>query len=279
MFGSIKKAFKKVFKPIKKVMKKIAKPALMIGATLFTSGIVSGGFGAFSSVGAAGSLGSKIGAFMGAVGKTIGQGATALTGGLFGGGAQSGGATISDLASQEGMGALQSSLNALPGAGGTVTQGGGGGGFLGNVMGALKNFGSTDTGKMIIAQGIMGGIQSYAEGRERRRQEKRYDKQAVFGVRRRGSKGENPYQAPDLDLGTSQSGSVPSPNPYMPEVPNYNAPPATPAPTQNPSPAWTGPAPYLPPQQYEYNYNYQNYGQQGPGLIGGMITPIGPNYG
>lgn len=270
--SSIKKAVKKVFRPVKKVLKKVAKPALIIGASLFTAGIISGGFAAFSSVSGATTLGGKINAFMGAVGETIGKGASALTGGLIGGPS-----SVSQLAEQQ--------VSTLPGAGGTVTQGG----FLSGVTKALGSFVSTDVGKMIVAQGVMNGIQSYAAGREARRQERRYDESAVFGVRRRGSGGEGGMQPSDYQLtGIEGAGPPPSaeqydPNraipssPLLPQPQQYTA---APAPTQNPSLAFGGPTqPVLPAPNYDYDYRYMQGGYNTPGMGGGLLSPIPPNYG
>jgi hypothetical protein len=73
--SSIKRGVKKVFRGVKKVVKKIGKPALIIGASFLTAGLVAGGFAAFSGV-------STIGGFFGAVGNTIGVGFQATMGSL-----------------------------------------------------------------------------------------------------------------------------------------------------------------------------------------------------
>lgn len=289
--SSIKKAVKRVFRPIKKIAKKIAKPALIIGATLFTAGIVSGGFTAFSSVGAAGTLGGKINAFMGAVGETIGKGASALTGGLFGGGEAAAGATsaaggVSKAGAAVGKAAFEESIygTSLKVAAETTS-----GGFLQGALKALGNFAKTDAGKLVIAQGIMSGINAVAAGREARRKERRYDTSAVMGVQRRGSGGESSFDPSQYELtGPEGAGPMPSaeqydpnraipPTPLLPQPQQYTA---TPAPAQNPSPAWGGPTqPVLPPQNYEYDYRYMQGGYNTPGMGGGLLSPIPPNYG
>ena len=81
----VKKAVKKVFKFAKKVVKKTGsflkrawnnkwvRMAIIIAASVFTAGLASGGFAAFSGV-------NSIGGFFGAVGQTMATGWTAITG-------------------------------------------------------------------------------------------------------------------------------------------------------------------------------------------------------
>ena len=72
----LKKAIKKVFKPIKKFAKStLGKVALTVGATFFTAGLGTVGFGAFK--GAQGVAG-----ILGAVGKTVAAGAQGMLGAL-----------------------------------------------------------------------------------------------------------------------------------------------------------------------------------------------------
>ena len=253
---------------MKQVAKKFAKPALIIAGTLFTAGVAAGGFGAFSGA-------QGIGGFMGAVGKTIASGASALTGGMIGGGAQAAGTS-----SMVGLGPLSNEAYAAA----TATQGRKG--FLGNVLGAIGNFASTDTGKMVIAQGIMSGIQSYAAARQADQERKRFNKESVFGVQRQGSGGQSllSAQLPDL-AGPNQQ--MPSSDPYMPgAAPQYQTPNSqqgllaqhlqpSQAPTSNLSPAWGGPQ-MMPIQgNYDMSYMFQNQGQNN----NQQITPILPNIG
>lgn len=272
--SSIKKGIKKVFKSVKKVAKKFAKPALIIAGTLFTAGVVSGGFSAFQGLAGAGTITDKISGFMGAVGKTIAQGANTLTGGMFGGGSgvdttqkQLAGLDFSDpnYAAQKA---------AILASAGPEKRG-----FLGNVLGAIGNFASTDTGKMVIAQGIMGGIQSYAAARQADQERRRFNKETVFGVQRQGSGGQSLLSArlPEL-AGPNQQ--MPSNEQYMPGAPpqsdrsllaqNVQA---TPAPTDNLSPAWGGPQ--MMPIQGNIDMSYMQQGQQQPQ----PLLPLRPNYG
>jgi hypothetical protein len=76
-------------------------------------------------------------------------------------------------------------------------------------------------GQMAIAQGIMGGIQSYAQAKETERQEKRYDSEYVWGTQRRGGDGSNviDFQLPELP--TSGPGRPPTPTEWRATQPQY----------------------------------------------------------
>jgi len=232
VFKFIGRGIKKVFKGVKKVVKKIAKPALIIGATLMTAGLATGGFAAFQGVNTA--MG-----FLKAAGQTIVAGGQAIAGSLGIGsgitgtgftapfaGATTQGATLGTgvLAQNLGLSAGPAGLQALqatpagagvlkagsapafPGAtevsssslsslGGSAASGysagvgnsalkAGSKGLFGKLGSAFAGLG--DLGQLAVIQGVMGGISSYMQGKEARRQEKRADEVGMFGVPMRG---------------------------------------------------------------------------------------------
>jgi len=235
--SGIKRGIKKVFRGVKKVVKKIAKPALIIGATFLTSGLVVGGFDGFTSLMAAAKDGGAktIGSFFSAVGKTIGAGAQALGGslgltqglspemaeamgdkGLAGAGLFSG-SFAQNVLGLEGPQTISGEISSrnLAGLGGSATSGykssamaglspysnetfakiasqAGRGGFFGTITNAFNNM--SPVGQMMIAQGVMGSISSYAQARELRRQERREDARGVFGVSMGGEVGATPEE-------------------------------------------------------------------------------------
>lgn len=83
-----------------------------------------------------------------------------------------------------GAGVTSKSLAALGGPTATGGAGAGSGGLLSTLGGAFKGMASTNTGQLMLAQGIMGGIQSYAQSEEAKKDRKRFMKSGVFGVAR-----------------------------------------------------------------------------------------------
>ena len=242
----LKNGIRKVFRGAKNVVKKVWKPALIVGATLLTGGLAAGGFAAFSGA-------SGIGGFMGAVGSTMAAGAQAIAGSLGIGAGISGaagsstaafgaaglsGATLGTGALAQGLGlatmtagqaSLANTMLAKPGGILSSAMGAGGtaaaastGGFLGTAMSALKGMAGSNVGQLAIAQGIMGGIQSYAAARETRRQEKRHDSEYVWGAQRRGGDGSNAiddFQLPEMP--TDGPGRPPTPTEWRASDPQY----------------------------------------------------------
>lgn len=204
--SSVKRIGRKVFRStvggLVASTRKLRKPALIIGATFLTAGLVSGGF----AMGSAGGIGG----FFQGVGQTLSQGGQAISGALGFGGAATGGASTVSLAGGSGatsmlsqqagilqsMGVPSSIASATTGAATAARATG----FLGTVGNALRSMGSSTVGQLAIAQGIMGGIQSFAQARETRRQERRHDEGVVWGAQRRGGEGED--FMPDIDVPT-----------------------------------------------------------------------------
>lgn len=201
------KGVKKVFKKAVDVVKKYWKPIVAVALGVFTAGVATAGFAAFGGV-------NTVGGFMAAAGKTMAIGAQAtmgslgLTQGVTAGTASgvsglSAGTTLGTgkwatavkgaLGSSGGGGAAEGGLAytdklaAASGGGSSVPAGGSA--FLSKMGGALKGFAGTDTGKLMIAQGIMGGISNYMEAKEARRQERRHDEETIWGAQRRGGEG------------------------------------------------------------------------------------------
>jgi hypothetical protein len=218
--SAIKRGVKKVFRGVKKVLKKIPKPILIAGALLLTGGLAAGGFAAFGAIGQATTLGGKMSAMFGAVGQTMAAGGQAIAGslgigsGITGTGATSAfagattkGATLGTgvLAQSLGLSAGPAGLQALsqvpagagvlrpefapsfPSAAKAVETAAQTTGFIGKAMESFN--GMSAVGQMAVAQGIFGGMQSLAQSREARRQEKRQDSLGLFGARRRGGEG------------------------------------------------------------------------------------------
>lgn len=219
----VKKVFKGVKKVVKKIAKPVLiGGAIFFTAGIAAGGFAafgaSSGLSFFGAVGqtmaagaqaVAGSLGIGSGiagtgvtsAFAGtaAQGATLGTGVLAQTLGLSAGPAAAASGTA-----QAGAGVLKSGLApALPGEvtkaslanlGGSAASGyaagtGGSalatsGGVLGKVGGALKGMAGSNVGQLMLAQGIMGGIQSYAQSEEAKKDRKRFMKSGVFGVAR-----------------------------------------------------------------------------------------------
>ena len=225
--SAIKRGVKKVFRGVKRVIKKIPKEVWIAGAILLTGGLAAGGFAAFGAVGSATGMAAKTSAFFGAVGQTMAAGAQAIAGSIGVGSGITGTGMTSAFAGTAGQGATLGTgvlaqglgLSAGPAAAaplaspvttapasrvGEMLSGIGiapqaassaaaaaapqaTGGFLGKAMGAFK--GMSDIGQMAVVQGIFGGMQSMAEAREMRRQEKRADSLGIFGAQRRGGGG------------------------------------------------------------------------------------------
>lgn len=220
--STIKKGFKKLYRGVKKVIKKIPKPVLIIGATLLTAGLATPGVfaGIGSSMASATGVMAKTGAFFKGVGTALATGASTIGSALgFGGaagatGPMAGLGPLSNSAYATATGVSSTSLAGLGGgaanlwaAGGTALKSSG---FMGTVMGALGNMTKGTVGQMMLAQGIMGGIQSYQQAREVERQEKRFDQEYVWGTQRRGGTGENVMETPDIPR-LAAGGGVPTP--------------------------------------------------------------------
>ena len=208
------KAVKKVFKTAGKVVSKVGsvakkvwgnkwgRLAIIIGLSVFTAGLASGGFAAFGASMSAASAGgaSGIGAFFSAVGTTMATGYGAITasvGGLFGGGAAAvpGGAGVFSAASQAGAlagtagttlagstvaaGVTSSALTGGVGSilGGSALAGGGaaaagaaGGGLASSIISGLM---SPTIGGTFARTAIIGGIGAYM-------QKKQYDEERGY---------------------------------------------------------------------------------------------------
>lgn len=221
--SGIKRGVKKVFRGVKKVIKKVAKPALIIGGTLLTAGLVTGGFAAFKGV-------TTMGGFFKATGQTLLLGGQSIAGslGLTDGVTQElandiglpnlkGADLFSGTAAQAlglegpsnilaGRGPLSNeafaaatnvSRDTLSGLGGYAASGystakKASGGLFRKVASAFG--GLSDMGQYAVINGIMGGIGGMMEERELRRQERREDRLGVFGTPRRGEGGYTPEQ-------------------------------------------------------------------------------------
>lgn len=227
----VAKAVKKVFKVVKKVVKKTTsfikrvvksdwfKIAAVVALSVFTAGLASGGFAAFSgamaSAQAAGA--SALGSFFSAVGTTMSTGWAAITSSvtnLFGAGASTGsiGAGTQPLmtAGLEGTGGLLGTGAAAgTGAGSTAVTGLAAEAASGFVAPLASNIGTALTGTglssagtaaskgilskfgsllmdkgvsgMMMRQGIMTGIQGYFQQKELERQEGYYKNRTVWG--------------------------------------------------------------------------------------------------
>lgn len=228
----IKKVFRGVKKVVKKIAKPaLIIGATFLTAGLATGGFT--GFTNLMAAASKGGA-KTIGSFFSAVGKTIGAGAQAIGGSLgIGSGVSPGlagqmgiapqttlfsgtaaqalgfegpaasvisGPSTQSLASLGGSAASgYSSASAIPGlsplsnaAFAEVTKQAAGGGFLGTITNAFNNM--SPIGQMMIGQGIMGGISSYAQGREARRQERREEARGIFGVSMGGEVGATPEE-------------------------------------------------------------------------------------
>jgi len=179
--SGIKKAVKKVFRGAKKVLKKVAKPALILGATFFVSGLATGGFKGFSNL-----MQSNSNIFK-SVGETIAAGAQAI-GGMLGGEGLS-----QNLADKMGVsagttpftGAFGTALgfSQTPAEKGSPSDGTGGTGNAGGTKPGGGFFsGMSDITKYSIANGLMTGFSSWAASEEAAKERKRQRRQSIFGV-------------------------------------------------------------------------------------------------
>ena len=77
---------------------------------------------------------------------------------------------------------------------------------------------------MAIAQGIMGGIQSYAAARSEEKKYKREGKDTIWGAQRRGGEGVN--YMPDIDMPqfTGSPSAPPTPDEFRSRQPQYQQP-------------------------------------------------------
>lgn len=211
VFKSIGRAFKKVFRGVKKVVKKIAKPALIIGGTLMTAGLVTGGFAAFQGV-------TTATGFLKAAGQTMVAGAQSIAGSLGIGSGITGTGMTAPFAGVEGAtlgsGVLAQSLGLSAGPSADVlTRGaktlgpgpwstealkeaGATRGVFGKLGSAFAGLG--DLGQYAIIQGTLGGISSYMQNKEMRRQERRADEVGGFGTPSRGEGGYTPEQIAEI---------------------------------------------------------------------------------
>jgi hypothetical protein len=227
----ISKAVKKVFAFGKKIVKGVKKAfgnkwfrtAALVGLSLFTAGIASGGFAAFGAAQnaamAAGS--SSIGAFFSAVGTTVATGFSSVTGslgGLFGGGGVdpllTGGAgevvkdsVLGEVAKDAAVGSLTQTFQGgtdehsftPPGAQQEKP------GFLNRMFGSL--FGDSNK-STFMRTAIVGGISFWAKQKEADRERRRRNKATIAGGRAFGSPAELPegyIRKPIVNAGISGS--------------------------------------------------------------------------
>lgn len=205
----VKKAVKKVFKGVKKVVKKTVsfakrvvksdwfKIAAVVGLSLFTAGVASGGFVASTG---------GIGGFFSSVGATMSNGWTAITStvtGMFGPGAASGtvaggtqplmtasihgtggllgtGASTAAGAAASSAGTFLSPLASNIAAGAATS-----GGLVAGAKGILGKFGNLlmdpGLGGTMMRQGIMSGMQSMAQQKQLDKQEDYFRSRTVWG--------------------------------------------------------------------------------------------------
>lgn len=195
----IGKAVKKVFKVSKKIWKttinvakkawgnKWVRIAAIVGLSVFTAGLASGGFAAFSAASSA--AGGGLGGFFSAVGTTMSTGFTALTG--LGGAAAAAPTAAAPLASsaaaaggsgsallaQAGLGATQAALP-MSAIGAGVTNAAVGAGTSGGILGALF---SNTVGGGFMRSAIVGGISSYAQAKQWDKERKYKDNATIYG--------------------------------------------------------------------------------------------------
>lgn len=217
----LKKAFKKVFKPIKKFAKsKLGKAALVVGATFFTAGLGTVGFGAFK--GAQGVAG-----ILGAVGKTVAAGAQGMLGALGIGNGLSANLAGQIEGATEGQTLFGMNLFGGGGTGYQMTSEGGRPsvdmpGYQGNAIEVAQqsNLLRSTTGMfngmggLMLARGVMGGVQAYFQNEQWKDQQEMINRRNWFGDRARGG---GTGGAPLINL---QPGST---GPWQ-NVPNYSAP-------------------------------------------------------
>lgn len=186
----LKKAVKKVFKPIKKFAKsKLGKIALTVGATFFTAGLGTVGFGAFK--GAQGVAG-----ILGAVGKTTAAGAQGLLGALGIGSGLSQNLAGQITGAQAGQTLLGLGQNIVPVATGGMP---GSPEHIRNMAGAalsqvpqqsnlLRGVGGmfNGYGGLMLARGVMGGVQAYFQNEQWEQQQEMINRRNWFGDRARG---------------------------------------------------------------------------------------------
>jgi hypothetical protein len=213
------KAVKKVFKTAAKVRKKVGsiakkawgnkwiRLAIIVGASVFTAGLASGGFAAFSAASTA--AGGGIGGFFSAVGTTMATGYASITASvssLFGGAATTvpGGAGVFSAASQAGAlagttgttlagsavaggvtsGALTGGVGSV--LGGTALAGGGaaaaaataGGGIASGIIGTLM---SPTIGGTFARTALIGGISAYMQKKQYDDEREYKDQATVYG--------------------------------------------------------------------------------------------------
>jgi hypothetical protein len=211
------KAVKKVFKVSKKIWStagKVARKAwgnkwvriaAIVGLSVFTAGIATGGFAAFGAASAA--AGGGVSGFFSAVGTTMATGwgsITASVGGLFGaapagtGGIIGGtGTTVVSGGAGPSVGAIgglfgSSSLPSSAIGAGTTNPATAGGGILGFGKRLVSSIFSPTTGGAFMRSAIAGGIMSYAKAKEWDKERAYKDQATVYGGRAFGGKEELP---------------------------------------------------------------------------------------
>lgn len=202
--SGIKKAVKKVFRGAKKVLKKVAKPALILGATFFVSGLAVGKFEGFSNI-----MGGDPSNIFKAVGKTIGLGAQAIGGML---GITEG--VSESMAKAYGDESLKGSMlfeNLL----GPKTPTTGDlkdidpdkvrGGILGKISGM------SDMAQYAMVNGVMTGLSSWAQSEEAKKERRRERRRGIFGVPIGEEFG--------LGISSEQIYAQIQPSPYAPQMP------------------------------------------------------------
>lgn len=220
--SAVKRAGRKIYRnTVGRIPSSIRKPLLIVGGTLLTAGLASGGFAAFKAAS------GPLGVFQ-ATGQTMAAGAQAIAGSLgFGSGvtgtvfanAGAGGATLGTGALAQTLGLAGPLIGPAAPAGVATTAGQG---FLGVVGKSLSGLGGSTVGQMMLAQGVMGGIQSFAAGREARRQEKRHDQGTVWGAQRRGGGGENHMGDIELPRFADNTNMPPTVDQWRAAQPQYN---------------------------------------------------------
>lgn len=236
----VKKAAKKVFKAVKKVVKKVWKPVLIGSAILFTAGVATVGFGAFSAAGG-------LSGFLGSVGTTMAAGGQALLGTVgLGSGLSTGiagatgavpGTTLLNGALAQGLGLAAAPANmglnaagvpnalaagsgvstsSLAGLGGGAATGAtttalgttAGTGFMAKAGSALSGMFSGPVGKMALFNGISSGIQGYMASEAASKERKRDRRRNFFGGPMRGGGTDNGIDFPTF----GQAPEVPTPS-------------------------------------------------------------------
>jgi len=181
--SGIKKAVKKVFRGAKRVLKKVAKPALILGATFFVSGLAVGKFEGFSNI-----MGGDPSNIFKAVGKTIGLGAQAIGGMLnitegvspamaqaYGNEALAGKSLLSGLlgpATPSAETVTEEITEEIADKGKEIVRGG--------ILGKFS--GMSDMAQYAIVNGVMTGLSSWAASEEAAKERKRQRRQSIFGV-------------------------------------------------------------------------------------------------